>query len=109
MSGRVGVCGSLNMDVFGYARRLPAPGETVLGDRLVAALDADGIIVDEAGENQILALYGANHRATAPEPEPAVDVWVTQGEVPPDTVAGCWPPPGRRAPQRSSRRHRGPA
>ena len=142
MSGRVGVCGSLNMDVFGYARRLPAPGETVLGDRLAyapggkganqavaarrmgaevrfvgacghdefgdrlsAALDADGIdltglrrvdaetgvaliVVDAAGENQIVALYGANHLAPVPDPEPAVDVWVTQGEVPPDTVAG---------------------
>jgi ribokinase len=142
MSGRVGVCGSMNMDVFGYAQRLPAPGETVLGDRLAfapggkganqavaarrmgaevrfvgacgrdafgdrlsAALEADGIdlaglrrvdgetgvaliVVDAAGENQIVALYGANHLADAPEPEPAVDVWVTQGEVSPETVAG---------------------
>ena len=142
MSGRVGVCGSMNMDVFGYAQRLPAPGETVLGDRLAfapggkganqavaarrmgaevrfvgacgrdefgdrlsAALEADGIdlaglrrvdgetgvaliVVDAAGENQIVALYGANHVAAAPEPEPVVDVWVTQGEVSPETVAG---------------------
>ena len=35
-----------------------------------------------------MALYGANHLATAPDPEPAADVWVTQGEVPPATVAG---------------------
>jgi ribokinase len=142
VSGRVGVCGSLNMDVFGYAQRLPAPGETVLGDRLAyapggkganqavaarrigadvrfvgacgrdefgdrlsAALHADGIdltglrrvdaetgvaliVVDAAGENQIVALYGANHLAPVPDPEPAVDVWVTQGEVPPGTVGG---------------------
>jgi ribokinase len=32
--GRVGVCGSVNMDVFAYAERLPGPGETVLGHRL---------------------------------------------------------------------------
>jgi ribokinase len=142
MSGRVGVCGSVNMDVFGYAHRLPGPGETVLGsrlayapggkganqavaarrmgaevrfsgacgrdefgDRLAAALEADRIdltglrrvdaetgvaliVVDDGGENQIVALYGANHLAAAPDAEPAVDVWVTQGEVPSETVTG---------------------
>lgn len=140
-AGRVGVCGSVNMDVFGYAARLPAPGETVLGHRLayapggkganqavaarrmgadvrfvgacgrdafggqvVAALHADGvdltglarldretgvalIVVDDEGENQIVALPGANAQVAAPAPEPAVDVWVTQGEIPPETVA----------------------
>jgi ribokinase len=136
MSGRVGVCGGVNMDVFGYTPRLPAPGETVLGHRLayapggkganqavaarrmgaevrfcgacgrdgfgdtvVAALRADGIdigglerldietgvamiLVDDAGENQIVALPGANDHIATPAAEPAVDVWVTEGQVP---------------------------
>jgi ribokinase len=30
----VAVCGSLNMDVFCYVKRLPTPGETVAGERL---------------------------------------------------------------------------
>ncbi len=141
-AGRVGVCGSVNMDVFGYAPRLPVPGETVLGHRLaytpggkggnqavaarrmgadvrfagacgrdafgdqvVAALRADGIdvtgldrlevetgvaliVVDDDGENQIVALPGANDHVRVPEPQPAVDVWVSDGQVPPDVTAG---------------------
>ena len=130
------------MDVFGYAPRLPAPGETVLGTRLAfapggkganqavaarrmgaevsftgacgldnfgdevaEALAANGIdvaglwrletetgvamiVVDDRGENQIVALPGANDRVTAPEARADVDVWVTQGEIPLDAVAG---------------------
>lgn len=141
-AGRVGVCGSINMDVFGYAPRLPAPGETVLGHRLayapggkggnqavaarrmgadvrfagacgrdafgdqvVTALMADGIdvtglerievetgvaliVVDDNGENQIVALPGANDHVRVPAPQPAVDVWVTDGQVPPVAAAG---------------------
>jgi ribokinase len=34
---RVGVCGSLNMDLFAYVTRLPRPGETVVGGRLMQA------------------------------------------------------------------------
>jgi ribokinase len=136
VTGRVGVCGGVNMDVFGYTPRLPAPGETVLGHRLayapggkganqavaarrmgagvrfcgacgrdgfgdavVAALRSDGvdiaglerldaetgvalIVVDDAGENQIVALPGANDRIAVPAPELGVDVWVTEGQVP---------------------------
>jgi ribokinase len=136
VSGRVGVCGGVNMDVFGYAPRLPGAGETVLGHRLayapggkganqavaarrmgaavrfcgacgrdafgdtvIAALEADGvdiaglarvdvetgvamIVVDDAGENQIVALPGANDHIATPPAEPAVDVWVTEGQVP---------------------------
>jgi ribokinase len=40
--GTVGVCGSVNMDVFGYVERLPAPGETLLGSRLVYAPGGKG-------------------------------------------------------------------
>ncbi len=140
-AGRVGVCGGVNMDVFGYTQRLPAAGETVLGRRLayapggkganqavaarrmgadvrfcgacgrdafgdavVEALLADGIdvaglarldaetgvaliVVDDAGENQIVALPGANDRIGPPAAEPAVDVWVTEGQVPPGVAA----------------------
>src|SRR5438105_1451606 len=39
---RVGVCGSLNMDVFGYVERLPMPGETVVGERMLLAAGGKG-------------------------------------------------------------------
>jgi ribokinase len=134
--GIVGVCGSVNMDVFGYVARLPRPGETLTGDRLmyapggkganqavaaaragarvrfvgacgrdhfgdalVESLSADGIdisalrrvdtptgvaliLVEHSGENEIVALYGANHDVSGPEPDAGVSVWVTQAEVP---------------------------
>ena len=38
----VGVCGSLNMDVFGYVERLPRPGETVVGETLLYAAGGKG-------------------------------------------------------------------
>jgi ribokinase len=38
----VGVCGSVNMDLFGYVPRLPVAGETVLGDRLKTAPGGKG-------------------------------------------------------------------
>jgi ribokinase len=40
--GTVCVCGSVNMDVFGYVERLPAPGETLRGSRLVYAPGGKG-------------------------------------------------------------------
>ena len=40
--GKVCVCGSANMDVFGYVERLPAPGETLRGSRLVYAPGGKG-------------------------------------------------------------------
>lgn len=40
--GRVGVCGSLNMDVFGYVARLPLPGETLRGRSLLYAAGGKG-------------------------------------------------------------------
>src|SRR5436305_10617552 len=40
--GRVCVCGSVNMDVFGYVERLPAPGETLRGSRLIYAPGGKG-------------------------------------------------------------------
>jgi ribokinase len=140
--GRVGICGSVNMDVFGYVERPPAPGETVFGKRLsyasggkganqavsarrmgaevcffgacgrdafgdvVAAaladegLDVSGlrrideptgvalIVVSDDGENQIIVLSGANAHVKAPRPNPSVDVWLSQAEVPAAAVAG---------------------
>jgi ribokinase len=132
----VGVCGSLNMDVFGYVERLPRPGETLFGERLVyapggkganqavaaaragasvtfagacgndgfgdqlrAALELDGIdlaglervdrptgvaliLVERAGENQIVVLSGANDAVRGPTADPGISVWLTQAEVP---------------------------
>ena len=115
MAGKVAVCGSITADILGYGERLPRPGESVLGRRVLvapggkganqavaaarmgasvrlsgargddaygelcaAALARDGvdlaavavhagvptgvalICVDDAGNNQILALPGAN-------------------------------------------------
>jgi ribokinase len=40
--GKVCVCGSVNMDVFGYVERLPVPGETLHGSRLVYAPGGKG-------------------------------------------------------------------
>jgi ribokinase len=42
LMGKVCVCGSVNMDVFGYVERLPAPGETLRGSRLVYAPGGKG-------------------------------------------------------------------
>ena len=138
----VGVCGSVNMDVFGYVPRLPSPGETLrgtrlayapggkganqavaaarvgaavrftsacgrddFGDELTAALEGDGvdltgvrrvdlptgvaiILVDDAGENQIAVIPGANDAVEAPAADPEVDVWLVQAEVPIEAVEG---------------------
>ena len=140
-AGRVGVCGSVNMDVFGYVDRLPLPGETIAGSRLAyapggkganqavaaaragaqvsfagacgrdpfgdqvaAALAADGIdvtglqrvdaptgvamiLVEDGGENVIVAVYGANTRASGPPSGAQADVWLTQAETTPEAVA----------------------
>src|SRR4051812_32598713 len=40
--GRVGICGSLNMDVFSYVERLPQPGETLRGRSLLYAPGGKG-------------------------------------------------------------------
>ncbi|APR78718.1 Ribokinase [Minicystis rosea] len=142
MARRVAVCGSITADVIGYGPRLPRPGESVLGHRLLiapggkganqavaaarlgasvwltgargaddngalcaAALSRDGvdvsavavrpdvptgvalICVDAAGNNQILALPGANATVSPPAPCGAA-VWLCQGEIPSDAVVG---------------------
>ncbi len=136
------MCGSITADILGYGARLPRPGESVLGRRLLvapggkganqavaaarlgaavrmfgargddahgelcaAALARDGvdlssvvvhagtatgvalICVDDAGDNQILALPGANALAAPPSPCGA-SVWLCQGEIPGEAVAG---------------------
>jgi ribokinase len=140
--GCVGICGSVNMDVFGYVERLPAPGETLrgsrlayapggkggnqavaaarlgatvrltsacgrdeFGDELAAALREDGvdltglrrvgeatgvalILVDDAGENQIVVIPGANDAVEPPAADVDVDVWLVQAEIPLDAVEG---------------------
>lgn len=142
MVGRVAVCGSISVDIIGYGPRLPRPGESVLGRRVLvapggkganqavaaarmgaavrlfgargddahgelcaAALARDGIdlggvvvhagvstgvaliCVDDAGDNQILALPGANALVAPPCPCGAA-VWLCQGEIPAEALVG---------------------
>jgi ribokinase len=42
MPGKVAVCGSITADVIGYGPRLPRPGESVLGHRLLIAPGGKG-------------------------------------------------------------------
>jgi ribokinase len=82
-----------------------ACGRDDFGVELVEALAADGvdtagvrrvdaatgvalILVDDAGENQIVVIPGANDTVVAPDPDPHVDVWLVQAEVPFEAVEG---------------------
>jgi ribokinase len=82
-----------------------ACGDDDFGAELTAALEADGIdiakvrrvegatgvaliLVDDAGENQIVVIPGANDAVAAPEPDDGVDVWLVQAEVPLAAVEG---------------------
>jgi ribokinase len=56
----VGVCGSVNMDIFGYVPRLPAPGETLRGTRLAYAPGGKG-----ANQAVAAARAGAKVRFTS--------------------------------------------
>jgi ribokinase len=42
MAGRVAVCGSITADIIGYGPRLPRPGESVLGQRVLVAPGGKG-------------------------------------------------------------------
>ncbi len=86
-------------------RLFGARGDDAYGQLCAAALAKDGvdlssvvvrsdsatgvalICVDDAGDNQILALPGANASVTAPTPCGA-SVWLCQGEVPTEAVLG---------------------
>jgi ribokinase len=86
-------------------RIVGARGDDTYGVFCAAALAADGvdtsavavlrdvptgvalICVDDAGENQILALPGANALVAPPSPCGA-SVWLCQGEIPTEAVAG---------------------
>ena len=46
------------------------------------------ILVDDAGENQIVAIPGANDSVGPPAPDAEVDVWLVQAEIPLDAVEG---------------------
>ncbi len=142
MAGKVAVCGSITADILGYGERLPRPGESVLGRRVLVAPggkganqavaaarmgasvrlwgargdDANGalcaealardgidlgavhvhagvptgvalICVDDAGDNQVMALLGANALAAPPSPSGAA-VWLCQGEIPNEAILG---------------------
>jgi len=82
-----------------------ACGRDEFGDELAAALSEDGvdltglrrvdeatgvalILVDDAGENQIVVIPGANDAVGPPAPDADVDVWLVQAEVPLEAVEG---------------------
>jgi ribokinase len=82
-----------------------ACGRDEFGTELVGALEEDGIdlthvrrvdeatgvaliFVDDAGENLIVAIPGANDLVQAPAPDPTVDVWLAQAEIPVEAVEG---------------------
>jgi ribokinase len=46
------------------------------------------ILVDDAGENQIVVIPGANDAVAAPAADPDVGVWLVQAEVPLEAVEG---------------------
>jgi ribokinase len=61
MSRLVAVCGSISADMIGYASRLPRPGETVLGDRLLYAPGGKGanVAVAAARLGAVVRFFGA--------------------------------------------------
>jgi ribokinase len=82
-----------------------ACGDDDFGHELTAALEHDGvdisnlrrveattgvalILVDDAGENQIVVIPGANDAVAAPAADPGVGVWLVQAEVPLEAVEG---------------------
>ena len=71
------------------AAALAADGIDVGGQRrLETETGVAMIIVDDQGENQLVALPGADEEVSAPAARPDVDVWVTQGEIPVRVVEG---------------------
>ena len=82
-----------------------ACGRDDFGDELAAALEGDAvdltgvrrvdlptgvaiILVDDAGENQIAVIPGANDAVEAPAADAEVDVWLVQAEIPVEAVEG---------------------
>ncbi|HEY3613314.1 MAG TPA: PfkB family carbohydrate kinase [Gaiellales bacterium] len=61
MSGLFAVCGSISADMLGYAERLPAPGESVLGDRFLQAPGGKGanVAVAAARLGAAVRFFGA--------------------------------------------------
>jgi ribokinase len=85
MGAEVRICGACGRDAFGdtVVAALAADGIDIMGlVRLDVETGVAMIVVDDAGENQIVALPGANDRIGTPAAEPVVDVWVTEGQVP---------------------------
>src|SRR6185295_2517771 len=80
-----------------------ACGRDSFGDQVTEALRADGIdtgalarvdeptgvamiLVEDGGENVIVAVYGANTTVTGPPAGIEADVWLTQAETTPEAV-----------------------
>ena len=61
MSSLVAVCGSISADMFGYAPRLPRPGESVLGHRFLLAPGGKGanVAVAAARLGSAVRFFGA--------------------------------------------------
>ena len=82
--------GNVGRDPFGdqVAAALAADGINVTGlQRVDAPTGVAMILVEDGGENVIVAVYGANTQTSGPPAGAQADVWLTQAETTPDAVA----------------------
>jgi len=87
---QVSFAGACGRDPFGdqVAAALAADGINVTGlQRVDAPTGVAMILVEDGGENVIVAVYGANTQTSGPPAGAQADVWLTQAETTPDAVA----------------------
>jgi ribokinase len=77
--GCVGVCGSVNMDVFGYVDHAPGPGESVFGHRLAYAPGGKGANQAVAASRLGAAVRFVGACGTDPFGDTVVDALATDG------------------------------
>jgi ribokinase len=87
---QVSFAGACGRDPFGdqVAAALAADGINVTGlQRVDAPTGVAMILVEDGGENVIVAVYGANTQTSGPPAGAQADVWLTQAETTPEAVA----------------------